>query len=125
MAPLITLGYMSLLITPPRGYLSLWQTVCETHGVLARAVRSSRALWIGRLHEFQHDHCTVWVGGLRCMFCFAIVETDRWMAVVQICCEDCMGRVLSDPQAAMVPLALDEFPVLEMTWSCTAFAPRG
>jgi hypothetical protein len=109
---------MSLLITPPRGSLSLWQSVCETHGVLARAVRSSHALWIGRLHEFQHlDGCNVWVGGLRCMFCFGIVETQRWLPAVQICCDDCVRVAVLDPGRVMTPLAVDEFPALDVIYA--------
>lgn len=106
---------MSLLIAPPRELTSLWQAVCETHGLLVRAASCSLSMWTGRLHHFQNaDDCNVWIGGLRCMFCFSVVEIDHWMENVQICCDTCMRQILEDPRAAMVPLAIDEIPIMEV-----------
>lgn len=102
---------MSLLITTARESDSLWQAVCETHGLLCRAVISRRALLAGRLHDFEHPDCTVHIGGLRCMFCYQMVEVDRWLADVQICCQPCMQRILVEPRIALIPLDLDEIPL--------------
>lgn len=98
---------MPLIVTPPKAASSLWQAICRRHGVLIRSVPPGHALLAAKLHEFANADCDVMAGGLRCMYCQALAETEWWPAQVQICCERCFDRV----RAGELPEHCTPFPL--------------
>ncbi len=99
---------VSLVISPPQQANSLWQTICQNHGVLVHAVRKPMAVLTGRLHEYNElERCTVHIGGLRCMFCFSLIEICRWRSNVAISCDPCLQKVHTGRGATYRPLPLE------------------
>lgn len=108
---------MSLLITPVRRQGSLWQAVCEDHGVLVRAVAGKIALLTGRLHDWEGDYaCGVRIGGLRCMFCYAMLEVEWWLAEVAIACDSCARLVLARDMVSPTPMEIGHCPPPDWTF---------